>query len=209
MLLFELRGADVAECGVQATLIVNVVDEAGKLLGDFIEGLERHRIDFEGRHEAFHLGVVVWVSAPPHRADQVMGRQQFLIDAGRVLRSAIGMMIASPSITRSPPSTPPARAARLSTCRSHSGRRGVTGNQDDHHIGEASADGDIGQVRDPELVRAIEDDTLRMIREDGLIMVTVGGGDVTSTAAWLKIVLAHQALDPLVVGDHALMAGAA
>jgi hypothetical protein len=65
---------------------------------------------------------------------------------------------------------------------------------------------DVGQVRYPELVRAIKDGILRTIREDGLIMVTVGGGDITPAAARLQIVLAHQALDPLLVGDHAAMA---
>lgn len=72
MLLLELHGADIAERGVQAALIVNIVDEPGRLLGDFIEGLERHRIDrldFERFHEALRLGVVVRVSAPAHRAD--------------------------------------------------------------------------------------------------------------------------------------------
>src|SRR6476469_8363103 len=39
MLLLELHGADVAERGMQAALIVNVVDEPGKLLGDVVEGL--------------------------------------------------------------------------------------------------------------------------------------------------------------------------
>ena len=38
MLLLELHGADVAERGMQAALIVNVVDEPGKLLGDVVEG---------------------------------------------------------------------------------------------------------------------------------------------------------------------------
>lgn len=73
---------------MQAALIVNIVDEPGKLFGDFIEGLERH----ERLHEALRLGVVVRVSAPAHRADQVMGRQQSLIDTRGVLRSAVGMM---------------------------------------------------------------------------------------------------------------------
>jgi hypothetical protein len=35
----------------------------------------------------------------------------------------------------------------------------VTGVEDDRHIGKAADDGDVGQVRDPELVRAIKDDT--------------------------------------------------
>nr|WP_245270103.1 hypothetical protein [Nitrobacter hamburgensis] len=39
-----------------------------------------------------------------------------------------------------------------------------------------------------------------------MIVVAVGGGDITPAAARLKIVLAHQAFDPLVVGDHASMA---
>jgi len=37
-------------------------------------------------------------------------------------------------------------------------------------------------------------------------MVAVGGGSITPAAAQLKVVLAHQALDPFVVGDYALMA---
>jgi len=72
MLLLELHGADVAERGMQAALIVNVVDEPGKLLGDVVEGLGCHRIDrldFECLHEALRLGVIVRVSAPAHRAD--------------------------------------------------------------------------------------------------------------------------------------------
>ena len=98
MLLLELHGADVAECGVQAALIVNIVDEPGKLFGEFIEVPERHRIDrfdFERFHEALRVSVVVRVSASAHRADEVMGRQQSLIDTRCVLRSAVGMMNAS------------------------------------------------------------------------------------------------------------------
>ena len=126
MLLLELHGADVAERGMQAALIVNVVDEPGKLLGDVVEGLERHRIDrfdLECLHEALRLGVVVRVSAPAHRADQVMGRQQCLIDTRRVLRSAIRMMNASwsraPSLDRHLQRREREPALR-STCRSHS-----------------------------------------------------------------------------------------
>lgn len=37
-------------------------------------------------------------------------------------------------------------------------------------------------------------------------MVAVGGGDIAPAAERLKIMLAHQALDPLVVGNNTLMA---
>jgi hypothetical protein len=46
---------------MQTAMIVHVVDEAGKLLGNIVERLERHRIDrlhLERLHEALRLGVV-------------------------------------------------------------------------------------------------------------------------------------------------------
>jgi hypothetical protein len=36
-------------------------------------------------------------------------------------------------------------------------------------------------------------------------MIAVGRRDVTAPPAWLKVVLAHQASDLLVVDDHATM----
>lgn len=48
MLRPELHGADVANRGMQAALIVNVVYESGKLLGDGVEDLKRDTAESGG-----------------------------------------------------------------------------------------------------------------------------------------------------------------
>src|SRR5271155_5295418 len=65
--------------------------------------------------------------------------------------------------------------------------------------------GDIGEVRHPELVKAVQDQFPRAVGEDWLIMIAVGGSDVAAPVARLQIMLTHQAFDSLVVGDDALM----
>jgi hypothetical protein len=78
--------------------------------------------------------------------------------------------------------------------------------EDNRDISKSVDDGHVGQVRDPELVRTIKGHILRMIWEDGLIVVAVRGGDITAASVRLEVMLTHQPLDPLMVGRHALMA---
>jgi hypothetical protein len=44
-LILELGRAEIAEGGVETSRVVGVFDEPGKVLGDVVEGFERHRID--------------------------------------------------------------------------------------------------------------------------------------------------------------------
>ena len=48
---------------------------------------------------------------------------------------------------------------------------------DRSQIDEAAEDRDVGQVGDPELVRAINLALSGEVREDGLVVIAVGGGD--------------------------------
>jgi hypothetical protein len=60
---------------VQPPAVVDVVDEAGQIEGDILEGLVDHRIDrldLQRLDEALGVGVVVAVAAPPGRADQAL-----------------------------------------------------------------------------------------------------------------------------------------
>lgn len=75
-------------------------------------------------------------------------------------------------------------------------------------MGKAADDGDVGEIRYPELIATIEYELLRTIGEDRMVMIAVDGGDIAPSAARLQIVLAHQTLDPLVICDDALVCGA-
>ena len=72
-------------------------------------------------------------------------------------------------------------------------------------VDEAAEDGDVGQIGNPELVRAIDLAVPGAIREDRLIMVAVRDGDEAAPARRMHGVLAHQALDLLVVHRPAPM----
>lgn len=64
----ELLRAEVAQRGMLAKAILNVVDEPRKILSDVSERLlgdGKDGVDYERLHEALSLGVVVWVVAPP------------------------------------------------------------------------------------------------------------------------------------------------
>jgi hypothetical protein len=74
---------------------------------------------------------------------------------------------------------------------------------DDRDIGEALVDSDIGYVCNSELVGPVNRQLSGSIGIDRLIMIAVGRRDVTAPPAWLKVVLAHQASDFLVIDDHA------
>src|SRR5260370_792975 len=79
------------------------------------------------------------------------------------------------------------------------------GVQDYRDIGESSFESDVGDVGKPELVRAVDRQLPGPIWKNRLVMITVGGGDIASASARLKIVFAHQPSDFLVVDGHASM----
>src|SRR4051812_41388015 len=85
----------------------------------------------------------------------------------------------------------------------HLARPGV---EDGREIDEARADGDLGEIGNPEPVRPVRHEALGQIGEDRLVMVAVGGCDEASAVPRLKLVLAHQAADLLAVDDDALVA---
>jgi hypothetical protein len=60
------------------------------------------------------------------------------------------------------------------------------GVEDDRDIGEALVDGDIGYVRNPELVGSVNRQLSGSIGIDRLIMIAVGRRDVTAPPARLK-----------------------
>ena len=138
--------------------VVDLVDEARKVVGDVLERLVGDQVDgldLQRLHEALRLGVVVGIAAAAHRADQAMGGQQLAIDLRGILRPAIGMMNA-------------AGGRRCDSDRRLQGgdrQAGVDrsadrvaddltrpGIEDGGDIDEAARDGDVGDVRDPELV---------------------------------------------------------
>ena len=45
VLILELRGAQVAERGVEPSCVVDPVDEAGKMGGELLEGFVVHQVD--------------------------------------------------------------------------------------------------------------------------------------------------------------------
>jgi hypothetical protein len=182
-----------------------------KRLQKLIDGMERFPASVANlaqAHEALRLGVIVRIATPTHRADQTMAEQGFPITLSGVLRTAIAVMHAtwrrlSPldrSLKRGKRQADVDRAADCITDRP--ARPGV---EDDRDIGEALVDGDIGYVRNPELVGSVNRQLSGSIGIDRLIMIAVGRRDVTAPPAWLKVVLAHQASDLLVIDDHATM----
>ena len=69
-MILELRGAQIAERGVEPPCVVDLVDEAGKIGGDILESIVVHQVDgfdLQRLHEALGLGVMGWT--PPVRAD--------------------------------------------------------------------------------------------------------------------------------------------
>ena len=58
---------------MQAPWVVHLIDQAGNIDRDVVEGLIGHQVDgfdLQGLHEALGLGVVVRIAAPAHRTDQ-------------------------------------------------------------------------------------------------------------------------------------------
>src|SRR5262249_42962393 len=98
VVVLELGGAQVAKRRMEPAGVIDLVDEAGKVGGDVLEGLIGHRIDrlhLECLHETLRLGVVVRVRAPAHGANEAMLGKELAIALGGVLRPAIGVVDAA------------------------------------------------------------------------------------------------------------------
>src|ERR1700712_3218302 len=80
------------------------------------------------------------------------------------------------------------------------------GIQNGRQVDEAARNGDVGQVRDPHLVRAIGNDILGHIRANRPVMVRVSRHDVAPPLLWLQIVLPHQPPQFLAVYHNTLVA---
>ena len=119
---------------------------------------EQDRPDLQRLHEAFHHGVVVGVAAPSHRADQAVFAEQGPVDLGGVLRVSVRVVDASGwRVTkfdcrrerreRQPRIDPSAERVADDAPRPCI--------HDRSQIDEAAEDRHVGQIGDPELVRAI------------------------------------------------------
>jgi hypothetical protein len=73
--------------------------------------------------------------------------------------------------------------------------------QYDREIDEASRDGDEGQVRNPELVRAGWDQSPGEVGEVRTTVIAVGRGHEPAARAYAEALLAHDPHGPLVVDD--------
>ena len=73
-------------------------------------------------------------------------------------------------------------------------------------IDEARRDGDVSDIRHPELVRAIDDLVPGEVREDRVVVIAISCGPKPPAALGLQVVLAHQATDFFRVHDHPAMA---
>jgi hypothetical protein len=145
---------------VQTFLIVDIRDEAidpaagvtdvGECLAVDLFGLER-------LHEAFSLGVVKGIARPAHADGDVAVRQSLAIGDGCVLHATIGVV-------------DQAAGRRLSSLESFLERRDGKGGiqrilkgptdglarervENDREIGKGLGEMDIGNVRDPDLIR--------------------------------------------------------
>lgn len=88
MLILELHRTEITECRAKPSTVVKLLKEARKVFGNVDEGFECHRIngfDLECLHEALRRGVVVWVAAPAHGADQAVGGKMIAIGSRSVL----------------------------------------------------------------------------------------------------------------------------
>ncbi len=68
--ILVLRGAEIAERGVESAGIVDLIDEAWKVSRNVLESFVGHQIHgfkLESLHEAFGFGVIVWIAAAAHR----------------------------------------------------------------------------------------------------------------------------------------------
>ena len=73
--ILVLRGAQIAQRGVESASVVDLVDEAWKVGCNVLEGFighEIHSFDFECLHEALGLGIIIRIAAPAHGADEAV-----------------------------------------------------------------------------------------------------------------------------------------
>ena len=164
---------------MQSASVVDLIDEAGKVGGDIFEGLIIHQIDgldLERLHEALSLGVVVGIAASTHGTDQTMVGEDIAVDLGSVLRAAIRVVNAA---FRWPPysdSRLQRRNGKTSIDRAadrianDAARPGI---KDYRQIDEARRNADVGDIRDPELIWAIDDPVAGEVREDWAVVIAV------------------------------------
>ena len=141
---------------MEPPFVVDLVDEAGKVCGDIVEGVvfgDVDRLDLERFHEAFGLGVVVGISAPAHRADEAVGLEQGAVRLGGVLRAPIrvvdasrqGPPISDCSLERGDDEARVDRAAE--SIADHPPRPGV---EDYREVDESHRDRDVEPAPDPD-----------------------------------------------------------
>src|SRR6516162_1754494 len=83
-----LHGAQIAQRGVESASIVNLVDEAGKIGCNVLEGFVGHQIhgfNLQCLHEALGLGVVVGIAPPANGALETVSSQDGVIVFGGIL----------------------------------------------------------------------------------------------------------------------------
>jgi hypothetical protein len=80
------------------------------------------------------------------------------------------------------------------------------GVENDRDVDEAGGDGDVGQVRHPELVGAMDLEVACDEREDRPVVVAVGGAGETPPSPRVEVVLAHQPAHLLGVDEVATVA---
>ena len=80
------------------------------------------------------------------------------------------------------------------------------GIKDSRQIDEARRNRDVGNIRDPELVRAIDDPVAGKVREDRAVVIAVSRGNKPPPALGLQVLLAHQTTDLLGINDYPSMA---
>lgn len=166
--------------------IVDVFNEGRQVSGNVLESLvvsDMDGLDLQGLHEALGLGVVVRVASPAHRPDEAAALDDAPMPGSGVLRSAVGVQHAAGKRTagldcgvqsagRQPDVDVPAKSIAH-----HLARPGI---EDDGQIGEAGRNGDVGDVTDKELVRAVNLVVQRHVRVDRAVVIAVRGRDVSA-----------------------------
>ena len=119
--------------------------------------------------------------------------EDIAVDLGSVLRTAIRVVNAAFR-------WPPCSDSRLQRCSRKAGidraadrianNAARPGIQDGRQIDEARRNGDVGNIRDPELVRAIDDPVAGEVREDRIVVIAVSRGNKPLAALGLQVVLA-------------------
>lgn len=69
VMILVLSGAEIAESRVEPALVVDLLDEVRKVVGNILEAVEGHGVDcfdLQGFHEALGLGVIIRISPPAH-----------------------------------------------------------------------------------------------------------------------------------------------